>query len=120
MTPLMLFNEFIFTIAFIKTDKTPAEIRKFLEEHKESHVKYCNVVDIRSDLETKKVINDGQRERIDRAQNRSEAADLFYQFLRDDPATATLQGAAAVLRDAPKTNNTNRSFSEAIENFLAQ
>ena len=114
----MLFNELIFTIAFIKTDKTPAEIQKFLEDHKESHVKFCNIVDIRFDLEIKKVINPGQREQIDRAQSKSDAADLFYQFLLGDPATATLQGAAAVLRDAPKTTNTNRSFSEAIENFL--
>ena len=116
----MLFNEFIFTIAFIKTDKTPAEICKFLEEHKESHVKFCNVEDIRFDLETKKVIKTGQRQQIDKAQSISDAADLFYQFLHGDPAPATLKRAAAVLRDAPKTTETNKLFSEAIEVFLAK
>ena len=82
-------------------------------------MKFCNVEDIRFDLETKKVISTGQRQQIEQAQSTPDAADLFYQFLRGDPATATLQGAAAVLRDAPKTNNTNRSFSKAIADFLA-
>ena len=68
----------------------------------------------------KEVINDGQREQIDRAQSKSEAADLFYQFLYDDPAEETLQDAAAVLRDAPSTTKTNKLFSSAIEDFLAQ
>ena len=115
----MLFNEYIFSIAFIKTDKTPAEICKFLEEHKESHVKYCNVVDIRFDLKTK-VINDGQRQQIDKAQSISEAALLFYQFLYNDPAPETLVGAAVVLRDATNTTRVNKLFSKAIEEFLAQ
>ena len=81
-------------------------------------MQFCNVVDIRFDLETKKVINTGQRQQIEKAQRKSEAAVLFYQFLYDDPAPETLQGAAAVLRDAPKTNVTNKLFSKAIENFL--
>ena len=81
-------------------------------------MQYCNVVDICFDLETKKVINTEQRQQIDLARSKSEAALLFYQFLRYDPAPETLQDVAAVLRDAPKTSMTNKLFSKAIEDFL--
>ena len=113
-----IFNELLCFL--IKTEKTSEEVHEFLKHHKSSHVKYCNVVDIRFDLVDKKVINDGKRQQIENAKSKSDAADLFYQFLYNDPAEETLQDAAAVLRDAEATTKTNQKFAKVIEDFLAQ
>ena len=73
---------------------------------------------IHFDLERRKVITQGQRQQMESTLNVAAANDLFYQFLCNDPAPETLQGAAEALKNAPDTTNMNKRFAEAIEDFL--
>ena len=100
-------------------EKQPVEVIAFLDQHRESHIKYCNAQEIRFDLERQHVISQGQRQQLDSTLSVDAANSLFYQFLCNDPAAKTLGAAAKVLKEAPKTTNTNKSFAKVIEDFLS-
>ena len=97
-------------------EKSPDEIIKFLDELKESHLKFCNVKSISCVLEKDSVIDKAQKQQIDKCQGMADASELFYQFLREDPAPETLKGAAKALKNAP--TKINKRCAEAIEAFL--
>ena len=99
-------------------DRKPGEVIEFLDKLKESHLKYCNVKKVSSKLERDKVIDQGQKQQIDKCQSNAEANELFHQFLRKDPAPETLKGAAKVLESAPETTNMNKRCAKVIEAFL--
>ena len=101
-------------------ERRPKEVIAFLDQHRESHIEYCDAKAIRFDLEREHVISQGQRQRLDDALSVAAANDLFYQFLHNDPAPKTLEGAAKVLQEAPKTTNMNKKFAKVIEDFLSQ
>ena len=100
-------------------EKSPDEIVKFLDELKESHLKYCNVESISYKLERQEVIDKAQKQQMDKCQSNAEANELFHQFLRDDPAPETLKGAAEVLENSSETSNMNKSCAKVIKEFLA-
>ena len=110
---------YMFYLCYIAMEKSPDEIIEFLWKHKDSHIKHCNVKVICSDLEHGRVISQGQRERLDNASDTAAANNLFYQFLRSDPASKTLEAAAKVLKEAPDSINPNKTFAEVIEDFLS-
>ena len=99
-------------------ERRPKEVIAFLDQHRESHIKYCNAKEIRFDLELEQVISLGQRQQLDSALSVADANSLFYQFLRNDPAPKTLEAAAKVLQEAPNTTNMNKKFAKVIEDFL--
>ena len=100
-------------------ERTPDEVIAFLHEHRESHIKYCNVKVIRFALEREHAISQGQRQQLDSTLDPAAANSLFYQFLHNDPAPETLKAAAKVLKEAPNTTNMNESFAKVIEDFLS-
>ena len=106
-------------ISVLAMVKSPGEVIAFLNQHRESHIKHCNVKIIRFDLKRGRVISQGQREQLDYALSVADANDLFYQFLHDDPAPKTLEAAAKVLKEAPNTTNMNKRFAKVIEDFLS-
>ena len=99
-------------------ERSPDGIRAFLHQHSKSHIKYCDVKAIHFDLEREHVISQGQRQQLDSTLSEAAANDLFYQFLRNDPAPETLGAAAKVLKEAPYTTNMNKVFARAIEDFV--
>ena len=99
-------------------EKSADEIIEFLDEHRQSHLKYCNVMCISYKLEREKVISTAQKQQIDSCKTKAEANELFHQFLCDDPAPEILKGAAEVLKNAPETTNMNKKCAEVIEEFL--
>ena len=106
-------------ICVLAMERTPDELHAFLEQHRESHIKHCNALAIRFELERQHVISQGQRQQLDSALSAADANSLFYQFLRYDPAPETLGAAAKVLKEAPKTTNMNKRFAKVIEDFLS-
>ena len=74
--------------------------------------------EVRFIMERMNVINKGQRQELDKCKSDYEANNLLYQFLCDDPAPETLEGAANILKSAPGTTNMNKSCAKAIEEFL--
>ena len=100
-------------------EKSPNEVIEFLREHRKSHIKFCNIKEIRFDLECQHVISEDQRQQLDSALSVAAANNLFYQFLHDDPAPETLKAAAKVLRESPNTTNVNKRFAKVIEDFLS-
>ena len=98
--------------------RRPHAIIAFLDQHRESHIKFCNAKAIRFDLEREHVISQGQRQQLDSALSVADANSLFYQFLHNDPAPETLEAAAKVLKEAPDTTNMNKRFAKVIEDFL--
>ena len=105
-------------LVHIAMERSPDEIRAFLHQHSKSHIKYCDVKAIHFDLEREHVISQGQRQQLDSALSVADANDLFYQFLRNDPASVTLEAAAKVLKEVPNTTNVNKRFAKVIEDFL--
>ena len=100
-------------------ERRPVEVITFLEQHRESHIKYCDAHVVRFDLEREHVISQGQRQQLDSISSVAAANSLFYQFLHNDPAPETLEAAAKVLKEAPNTTNMNKSFANVIEDFLS-
>ena len=103
----------------VAMERRPDELIAFLNQHRESHIKYCNAIAIRFDLQHQRVIFEGQRQQLDSASSVAAANNLFYQFLRNDPDPETLEAAAKVLKEAPNTTKTNKMFAKVIEDFLS-
>ena len=101
------------------SEKKPDEIKKFVNDHFETHLKYCDIKKIRFALETKKVIDYGQRLLLDACHNKLEANTKFREFLLNQPCPETLLAAADVLETAPDTTSMNKKFAEAIRQFLS-
>ena len=108
-------------ICVLAIERRPAagEVIAFLDQHRESHIKYCDAQAVRFDLEREHAISHGQRQQLDSASSVNAANNLFYQFLHNDPAPETLEAAAKVVKEAPNTTNMNRSFAKVIEDFLS-
>ena len=100
-------------------ERRPKEVIAFLDKHRESHIKHCNVKAIRFDPESQHVISQEQRQQLDNASSTTAANNLFFQFLHNDPAPETLEAAAKVLKEAPDTTNMNKKFAKIIEDFLS-
>ena len=100
-------------------ERTPDEVIEFLWKHKDSHIKHCNVLVVRFDLEREHVISQGQRERLDSALTVAAANNLSYEFLHNDPSPETLEAAAKVLKESPNTTKMNKRFAKVIEDFLS-
>ena len=100
-------------------ERSPDEVIAFLDQHRESHIKHCNTKVVRFDLEREHAISQGQRQQMDSSLSVADANNLFHQFLHNDPAPETLKAAAKVLKEAPNTTYTNKSFAKAIEVFLS-
>ena len=98
--------------------KNPKEIIEFLDQIYSSHIKFCDAKVIRFDLERGNVITLGQRQQMESTLSVARANELLYQFLRNDPALETLQGAAEALKNSSETTNMNKEFARTIEDFL--
>ena len=101
----------------VYTVRSGDEVISFLNQYKD--IKHCNARVICSDLYEGKAISLGQKQQLNSSLSVAAANDLFRQFLCDDPAAATLQAAARVLREAPDTTNMNKRFAKAIVHFLS-
>ena len=106
-------------ICVLAMKRIPDEVITFLNQHRESDIKFCDVKVVRFDLERQHVISQGQRQQLDKALSVADTNDLFYQFLHNDPSPETLEAAAKVLMEAPNTTNMNRRFAKVIEDFLS-